>query len=328
MKQLRQLTGRGAGRRLTAEGLSPGDSVIIGREAPADFVIDEEHISSQHLKLTLLSSGALLAEDLKSTNGTMVVRAGEELKLSKARKFTLELSDGDVIHLGDPEQPVHMRYADGLIDETTTKQEILAVAHLTGVHQFEDRIRQDPERISVLYGITKRLSGNLDPAETGRVACEGVFELLKNATHVVISLENAPTDEFIYFSGQDRDGHPIPGERVSKSLIDQVRRNKAGMLLSDATSELNPAVSIVRLGIRTILAAPLWIGDRVSGVIQADNRASGTVFTEADLEALTVLAGQVSLAIENARLFSRLRAAEARLEEENKFLKKEEERRY
>jgi Nif-specific regulatory protein len=87
-------------------------------------------------------------------------------------------------------------------------------------------------------------------------------------------------------------------------------------------------MSIVKLGIRTIMAVPLWIGDRVTGVIQADNRAGEGVFTEHDLQTLTVLAGQVSLAIENARLIAWLRAAEERLEEENTFLKlKEEERR-
>ena len=79
--------------------------------------------------------------------------------------------------------------------------------------------------------------------------------------------------------------------------------------------------------IRSTLGIPLWKGDEILGVIQVDNRESG-VLTSGDLEIMAVLAHNASLAVANARLVKRLRAAEERLKKENAFLKsKEQERR-
>lgn len=327
MAELRQLTGRGSGRRLPLGALAPGDTLTVGRGDQADFVIDEEHISSKHLELEVLADG-IVARDLESTNGTVVVRSGRQIKLNKKIDFELRIQDEDVLYLGDPAQPIHLRFSAGLVQETRTKQEVLAVAHLAGVSQFEATLQKDPKRISTLYEITKRLTGLLDPAAVGQEACKGAFELLETATHLAISLEESSGGEFVHFLATDREGTLIAKQQVSKSTIEKVRENKAGVWLADANIEGSPAKSIVRLGIRTIIAAPLWIGDRVTGVIQADNRGSGAMFQQRDLEILVVLAGQVSLAIENARLTSRLRSAEERLSEENTFLKEKEAGRY
>lgn len=325
MRLLKQLTGRGAGRRLSLDGLEPGAELRIGRDVSADFVIDEDHVSGTHLILELLETG-VLARDMKSTNGSVVVRGGKQIVLDPARDFKIDLRHGDVLHIGDPARPIHMSYQDAAVEESSTKQEILAVASLTGVREFEVRLRKDPDKISVLYEITKELTGERDPGVVGRCACEGVFKLLKVATHMVIMLQESAGGEFIHFIGLDREGSPVGHGAASRSIIEEVRENAAGVLVADTGSEPSPAASLLRLGIRTIIAVPLWVGDRVTGVLQADNRGGGGVFTESDLELLTVLAGQVSLAIENARLISHLQAAEVRLEEENQFLKQEDER--
>jgi Nif-specific regulatory protein len=79
--------------------------------------------------------------------------------------------------------------------------------------------------------------------------------------------------------------------------------------------------------IQSTIGVPLWEGDALRGVIQCDNRASAAMFRERDLEVLLVLAGQATLAIENARLLKRLRLAEEQLRGENRYLKSREEKR-
>jgi Nif-specific regulatory protein len=317
---LRQLTGRGAGRRLTLDGMADGTRLRVGRSEASDFVIDEDHISGSHLEI-LADERGVFATDLRSTNGSVLVRGDQQIPLDRANGFTVEMRDGDVLHLGDPVQPIHLTYSDGSITRTRTKQEILAVAHMTGVPEYENRLQQHPETISSLYKVAKELTAAATPADAGRVACEGVFEVSKAATHVAISLEDSKQGRFFHFIGLDREGELLDDEQISNSIIEEVRKNKAGLLVSDTTTDDAPAKSIIRLGIRTLMAVPLTVGERVTGVIQADNRGSGGIFTQQDLEAFTVLASQVSLAVENARLISHLRSAEARLEEENKFFK-------
>ena len=55
---------------------------------------------------------------------------------------------------------------------------------------------------------------------------------------------------------------------------------------------------------RSLMAVPLQVKDRVTGVVEVINRRDGLPFVEDDQELLTVFAGQAAVAIENARLFT------------------------
>jgi len=61
---------------------------------------------------------------------------------------------------------------------------------------------------------------------------------------------------------------------------------------------------------RTLLCAPLTTYQGVIGVLQVLNRREGQPFTDDDLAFLEALAGSVAVAIENARLFARVKASE------------------
>jgi Nif-specific regulatory protein len=74
-----------------------------------------------------------------------------------------------------------------------------------------------------------------------------------------------------------------------------------------------------------MIAVPLWRGDEITGLIQADNRSSAGMFAEGDLEIALFLGAQAALALENAALVSRLKIAEERLRGENTYLKRREE---
>ncbi|MCC6764534.1 MAG: sigma 54-interacting transcriptional regulator [Deltaproteobacteria bacterium] len=63
---------------------------------------------------------------------------------------------------------------------------------------------------------------------------------------------------------------------------------------------------------RGILCAPLVTGRGAIGVLQVVNRVGGS-FDDADLGFLAALAGSVAIAIENARMYARIRADEERL---------------
>jgi Nif-specific regulatory protein len=61
---------------------------------------------------------------------------------------------------------------------------------------------------------------------------------------------------------------------------------------------------------RALICAPLNTFQGVIGVVQVLNRRNGTAFTDDDLAFLEALAGSVAVAIENARLFARVKASE------------------
>jgi len=57
---------------------------------------------------------------------------------------------------------------------------------------------------------------------------------------------------------------------------------------------------------QSALCVPLTRGNRVLGVLNANNKISGDVFTESDLDLLVTMASQVAMSIDNAKLFQGL----------------------
>jgi Nif-specific regulatory protein len=120
---------------------------------------------------------------------------------------------------------------------------------------------------------------------------------------------------------------PPPPIRASRAVIRRVLQERAAVLIANAPQDLAGAASILGARIQSIIGVPLWDGEEMRGVIQCDNRASAAMFKERDLEAALLLAGTAALAIENARLFARLRLAEEQLRVENRYLKSRDEKR-
>ena len=58
---------------------------------------------------------------------------------------------------------------------------------------------------------------------------------------------------------------------------------------------------------RSALFVPLLVGGRATGVISLQNLDRDNAFTDVDLRLLTTLAGSLSVALENARLFEETR---------------------
>jgi transcriptional regulator with GAF, ATPase, and Fis domain len=73
---------------------------------------------------------------------------------------------------------------------------------------------------------------------------------------------------------------------------------------------------------QSLLCAPLRTRRGTLGVIELRNRVGGT-FTEDDLSFLDALAGNIAVAIENARLYHKLKESEAKLRDEVVILQRE-----
>jgi len=111
---------------------------------------------------------------------------------------------------------------------------------------------------------------------------------------------------------------------ITRSVFRKVVRERAAVLAADAPTESFSSESLLGASIRSTIGVPLWKGEDILGVLQVDNRDAPAMFDSADLDALGVLAATASLAVANARLIRRLRAAEEKLTKENRFLKRRE----
>jgi Nif-specific regulatory protein len=321
MITLEVLTGQSAGAVFELDA----PVLTIGRAPTNQVVLSDYHLSTEHGQI-FREDDRYIYRDLRSTNGSRIVRDGEEIALDGERTEA-PLRDGDQLSLGSPAEPVLVACKVRIDEDARFAPEVRAQRALAELPEVQLTVERDPVRAAALYSVVKRLGRRgLDLQAVFEGLAEAIFELAPRATHVAIDLADDTAGEARLNTVYARARSGV-GERfqVSRSVVRRVLRDKAAVLLDDA-KKLG-SESVMSAQILSILGVPLWEGDNIRGVIQCDNREGKGFFNEQDLELVTAVAGLATLAIENARLVQRLRVAEEKLRGEVKYLKGREERR-
>lgn len=107
--------------------------------------------------------------------------------------------------------------------------------------------------------------------------------------------------------------------KISRSIRDKVTKERTSVLTSDAAHDprFQEMQSVVINQMRSIMAVPLVIGEKVMGMIYAENPYATSRFSQDDLLVLTTIASVAAIKIENARLIEE-RIEKKRMEEELK----------
>jgi signal transduction histidine kinase len=118
---------------------------------------------------------------------------------------------------------------------------------------------------------------------------------------------------------------PLTSAVLPRALVHYVHRTDATVVLDDATSD-------VRFGnddyIRThapkaVLCMPVKHQDRMMGVLYLENTLVSRAFTQARLDALTILVSQLAVSLENAMLFAAQRVQAEAISHANDELRSE-----
>jgi putative nucleotidyltransferase with HDIG domain len=103
---------------------------------------------------------------------------------------------------------------------------------------------------------------------------------------------------------------------VSRTIIRSVIETGRPILTTNAQSDprFERQLSVAAFQLRSILCAPLKLKDHLIGVIYVDHRGMPGMFRESDLGVISAFADQAAVAIDNARLFESLKAANDELQ--------------
>ena len=323
MLTIRVRTGRSKGREL----LLDGPSATVGRGGDCELPLADAHVSTRHGRFERTELG-FSYRDLKSTNGSCRVRDQQELVLDPNDNPAVPLAVGDLLLLGDREHPVVLEVLeDTALEGDDDRRDVLALRRVEELPQLTRQISREPARLEVLYRVSQRIVQGPDLGDVLKAIAGAILELLPRTTHLAVYLREA--DRFVQaFATVCDTPEPQASEqarelKVSHTLLKRVLAERAAVLASNAAEEFSGSHSIARAQILSTLCVPLWSDDAIIGVIQADNRNVVGSFDENDLEAITVMASQLSLAIRNARLYQRLRLAEEAARGEAGFLKRQ-----
>jgi len=160
-------------------------------------------------------------------------------------------------------------------------------------------------RFALLYRLSQTFNASLDLDEVlDRVMDEVITATKAERGFVTLSeLEGG----LVFRSARGMDHRTInePQFQISRGVVEEVAQNGIAVLTNDAQLDerFSQRQSVMSLGLRSILCAPLKLKDRILGVIYVDNRFRAGIFTKTDLELLSAIASSAAIAIENARLY-------------------------
>jgi adenylate cyclase len=282
----------------------------LGRHPDNTIQILDRIISKEHAQVQRSGDGRFLFRDLRSLNGSFYrgERVGEHY-----------LADGDEITMGSTrvvfvdrpsqQEPLHrVTIAPGLT-ESHIRQRIQAS---TGDFMQERAItdekvlRRDYERLRIGHELARAVGTELDLEKLLPKILDKAFELVGADRGAILLMDDK--GELIPRYVKTRNGKGDTNIVLSRTVMSEVTTNRAAVLSSDATmdSRFSGAHSIIMQGIRSTMTLPLLHGADLLGLMHLDSLFTSNAFTEKDLQICTGMAAQAAIAIQNARLASRI----------------------
>ena len=286
----------------------------LGRHPDNSIQVLDRIVSKEHARVTLAPNGRWVLRDAGSLNGTMVngERVGEAV-----------LNDGDRIQLGNTtfqfneDQPRAQQAQSQLNRSRVTmmpgqvqsevRNRIDAGKRFLPVTEIRDidTLKADYEKLRVAHELSQKLAIDTDLDRLLQQIVDETFQIIK-ADRAVILLYDPDNDTLNpAYVRQKRADEEI---KLSNTILEEVKRNKAAVLSSDAMVDerFKAAKSIIMQGIRSTMAVPLLVGDQLVGAFHVDSMLASGAFTDKDLLLFSGIATQAAIAIQNFRLAKKI----------------------
>jgi serine phosphatase RsbU (regulator of sigma subunit) len=292
--------------------------ITIGRSARNDLCIPDPFASRVHAEVRREGDQYIL-QDLGSANGTLYNGTTVE--------GAVPLNNGGRIQIGETEIVFNDGNAAAGLPTMITDQSASPVPEATIALNSADRTtsglleaiegartqpdhdtspRRNVKQSDLLaliskVGVTLLASATLN--ETLQQIASLVFEAVP-AERCCIMMRDERGEELKVAVARLRDRQGEVGEiRVSRTIMEEVVGLGKSVLTADAQQDPRLMSSTMTLqGIRSVLAVPLGVGEKVFGIIYADSPIAEGRFTEDHLKVLTTLASVAAIRVENARL--------------------------
>ena len=179
-----------------------------------------------------------------------------------------------------------------------------AIVKANLLQESERRARQ----LATLNEITRQLSSTLETEPLLQNILKSAVSIL-NCEAGSLFLVDDQTDELIFTVTIGPVANDLVGQRLppDTGIVGKAVQTRQPIISNNvqATNDWNPLPD-TKTGFitRTILAVPLQVKDKVTGVIEVINRSDGFPFVGDDQNLLAAFASQAAVAIENARLYT------------------------
>src|SRR5438128_944615 len=270
-----------------------GETVSIGRASDCTIPIKDRYLSRKHAEIVPTERGWIV-RDCGSANGTFLngVRVDREHPLQ----------GGDRIRLGDTEIVFESaeHNTDRILAIADTKSKTTIAIPIDQIE--EPRKATDPARLKTLSELAAELLEDRPLDELFGYITERVL-LHTKASRAAIGVLRPDGTAFLNVEVRRHDQNDTSELRISRTVLDEVVKEKKALAFVDiaADEKLKRAQSIIMQGIRSIVCAPLVIGDSVVGVLYVDYLVSRQI-SEDDVRLVGQIARFAAIKLETTRL--------------------------
>ncbi|MEA2164082.1 MAG: phosphoserine phosphatase RsbU/P [Thermoanaerobaculia bacterium] len=278
-----------------------GSAVSIGRASDCSIPIKDRYLSRKHAEI-IAERGAWILKDCGSANGTYL--NGSRMERDHP------LRTGDRIRLGDTE----------IVFETAehNTDRMLAVADTSPnmtisipVNEIEQPGEQpggkadtgDLAKLKTLNLLARELIEDRPTEELFGFIVDRVLEHTQ-ASRAALGLLGPDGKSFVNVEVRRQDRTDSSELRISHTVLSEVVEEKKALAFMDVSvdEKLSRAQSIIMQGIRSILCAPLMIGDAVVGVLYVDYLFTQRKIEEDDVRLVAQIARFAAIKLETTRL--------------------------
>jgi diguanylate cyclase (GGDEF)-like protein/PAS domain S-box-containing protein len=184
-------------------------------------------------------------------------------------------------------------------------QQVLGIAHdITERKQMEQAIQQRMQQFEALRETMHQITSELELESLLQAVLERAVELLDAASGQIV-LYDAEQDEIEILACTCLEHDGINTRRpVAEDATSYVLRTKQPLVIPDYQMQKDYLPQYAHLGGHALLLVPLLARDRALGVLITGHENPECSFSDDDVELLTLFAQQVTVALQNARLFT------------------------
>ncbi|MBN2195128.1 MAG: sigma 54-interacting transcriptional regulator [Polyangiaceae bacterium] len=271
----------------------------IGRELGNDVHIADASVADHHVQIVFNGRDFQLEE----------VDRHAEILINGKKKRRARLVNGDRITLGRARLGFSMfsEMASESAGRHTTQAVPDGMSWVRRLHAFSERLMTSRDIDSVLEAL---LDDIIELTGAGR----GVVLLIDPGGGEVRTPRVRASRNVLREVIED------PSGQISDSIVRQVIETRRPVIVSDALTDttFGKSESVVALKLSSVMCVPLVSQGDVIGALYVGNDEVKHLFERAQLDMLTIFAGQASLILENAMLLSALRADKEKLSAELK----------
>ena len=216
------------------------------------------------------------------------------------------LTSADILHARQGLTALRAQVQTGSVDLLLLARQLDRLDTLLARAELSQLSQHKESRFEALYNVSRLIGSSLDlqtvldqviDAIIGLTGAERGFLMLRDDDGG-LAVKVARNFDQQTISAADAS--------FSRTIVNQVLDSGKAIVTTNAVEDPRFAqkASIVMQALRSVMATPLRARGSVIGVAYVDNKVVTGLFTEGDLAALDMLAGQAAVSIDNALLFS------------------------